>query len=96
MACDAGGDDNITVVMFRLTNSVLNDISVLLYATENDLNLFLSYLIPQSRLVSEKNLSVLVIAESTGQSTHLRISYHMVAALLFFACLVSGGCLHCS
>ena len=41
--------------------------------------------------MSEKNLSVLVIAESTGRSTHLRISYHMVAALLFFTCLVSGG-----
>ena len=32
--------------------------------------------------MSEKNLSVLVIAESTGQSTHLQISYHMVAASL--------------
>ena len=41
--------------------------------------------------MSEKNLSILVIAESTGRSTHLRISYHMVAALVFFTLLIGGG-----
>ena len=41
--------------------------------------------------MSEKNLSIVVIAESTGRSTHLRISYHMVAALFFFTLLIGGG-----
>ncbi len=41
--------------------------------------------------MSEKNFSIVVIAESSGQSTHLRISYHMAAALLFFVVLLSSG-----
>ncbi len=41
--------------------------------------------------MSDKNVSIYVIAESSGRSTHLRISYYMAAAIVFFLLLVGSG-----
>ena len=41
--------------------------------------------------MSDKNVSIYVIAESSGRSTHLRISYYMIAAVVFFVVLVGSG-----
>lgn len=41
--------------------------------------------------MSDKNVSIYVIAESSGRSTHLRISYYMVAAIIFFVMLLGTG-----
>ena len=41
--------------------------------------------------MSDKNLSIVLITESSGKSVHLRLSYHMLAAICFFGMLVTGG-----
>lgn len=41
--------------------------------------------------MSDKNLSIVLITESTGKSVHLRLSYQMLAAVSFFIILIVGG-----